>query len=113
MTNALQRAADLCGGASVLAGLLGVSVQVVSNWRGRGVPASRCPMIERATLGQVKCEELRPDIEWAVLRGKRGIRKSHSEPKPNACGERRKSERRKSPVLVEPDKRRRHRREGN
>lgn len=68
-------------------------------------------MIERATLGQVKCEELRPDIEWAVLRGKRGVRKLNSEPKPQAGGELRQGERRKSRLIVEPDQRRRQRRE--
>lgn len=33
-----------------------------------GVPAERCPAIERATNGQVRCEDLRPDVDWAVLR---------------------------------------------
>lgn len=34
----------------------------------RQVPAERCPAIERATDGAVRCEELRPDVDWAVLR---------------------------------------------
>ncbi|MDT4679101.1 transcriptional regulator, partial [Escherichia coli] len=29
----------------------------------------RCPAIEKATGGAVTCEELRPDIDWAYLRG--------------------------------------------
>lgn len=34
----------------------------------RTVPAEHCPAIERATNGQVRCEDLRPDVDWAVLR---------------------------------------------
>lgn len=31
-------------------------------------PAEYCPSLERATEGQVRCEELRQDVEWEVLR---------------------------------------------
>lgn len=43
---------------------------MVSDWKSgkRSVPASRCPSIERATKGVVRCEDLRPDVEWHVLR---------------------------------------------
>lgn len=34
----------------------------------RQVPVERCIQIERATDGAVRCEELRPDIDWSVLR---------------------------------------------
>lgn len=38
-------------------------------WKQRqNVPAEYCPAIERATGGMVRCEELRPDVEWDVLR---------------------------------------------
>lgn len=38
-------------------------------WKSRGnVPAEHCPAIERATGGKVRCEELRPDVAWEVLR---------------------------------------------
>lgn len=59
------------GLASELARSLGVSAVVVSLWAtgARSVPPSRCPAIERATGGAVTCEELRPDVDWAVLRG--------------------------------------------
>jgi len=42
----------------------------VSLWaRGkRPVPAERCPDIERATGGAVRCEDLRPDVDWGVVR---------------------------------------------
>lgn len=43
---------------------------LLSQWKngGRQVPAERCPQIERATGGAVRCEELRPDVAWDVLR---------------------------------------------
>jgi DNA-binding transcriptional regulator YdaS (Cro superfamily) len=47
---------------------LSVSVSRVCNWRIRGTPAERCPDIERATNGAVRCEELRPEEAWSGLR---------------------------------------------
>ena len=57
-----------------LAQALGVSAVVVSLWKtsARPVPAERCPDIEAATNGAVTCEELRPDVNWSVLRSKVG-----------------------------------------
>lgn len=55
-----------------LAAKLGMKNSVLVNqWANgvRQVPAERCPAIERATGGAVRCEELRPDVEWGVLRG--------------------------------------------
>ena len=68
MNAPLDRASDIIGGTTKLAAAIGVTAQVVSNWRVRGVPAERCPDIELATDGAVRCEELRPDVNWAVLR---------------------------------------------
>lgn len=53
-----------------LARTLGVSQVVVSQWKtgARQVPAERCPAIEKATDGVVRCEDLRPDVDWAYLR---------------------------------------------
>ena len=65
---AIERAINVVGGVSKLAVRLGVKPQHVCNWVSRQVPAERCPSIERATRGLVRCEELRPDIDWAVLR---------------------------------------------
>ena len=53
---------------SALAADIGATAQRLSNWRKRGVPADQCPAIERATGGAVRCEDLRPDVDWAVLR---------------------------------------------
>ncbi|WP_421883231.1 helix-turn-helix domain-containing protein [Methylibium sp.] len=69
---ALRRAAELVGGQAALAAALGFSTrQGVWPWfnTDRRVPAEYCPAIERATDGAVRCEELRPDVEWAVVRG--------------------------------------------
>ena len=57
------------GRPSALAMALGVSIQRLSNWGSRQVPAEICPAIERATGGAVRCEDLRPDVDWAYLRG--------------------------------------------
>lgn len=53
-----------------LAAAIGVNPVLISQWRtgARKVPAERCPSIERATNGIVRCEDLRPDVDWSVLR---------------------------------------------
>jgi DNA-binding transcriptional regulator YdaS (Cro superfamily) len=70
---AVRRAIVAFGDQPAMAVALGVSQSTVSEWATdkRPVPAERCPAIERMTRerGQVvSCEELRPDIEWSVLR---------------------------------------------
>lgn len=59
------------GGQAGLARAIGVQQQHVWNWinRSGNVPAEHCPAIERATAGAVRCEDLRPDVAWDVLRG--------------------------------------------
>jgi DNA-binding transcriptional regulator YdaS (Cro superfamily) len=76
----IDRAAKAMGSEAALAALLQVTKGAVNQWKGEGrrVPAEHCPTIEKATrqkaaeLGDsalvVPCEELRPDIEWQVLR---------------------------------------------
>ena len=71
---ALQEAVKLGGGtpATLAKGIGGkVLRQHIENWlrNGRGVPAAHCPAVERAT--GIRCEELRPDVEWSVLRKKK------------------------------------------
>lgn len=67
----LSQALEIVGGPSRLAGMLGVTVQAVCFWRDgmRRIPAEHCPTIERSTRGAVRCESLRPDVDWAYLRG--------------------------------------------
>lgn len=67
--SALQTAIDYAGGQTELARRLGVRQSLVSMWKTRGnVPAEHCPGIERATEGFVRCEQLRPDVDWGYLR---------------------------------------------
>jgi DNA-binding transcriptional regulator YdaS (Cro superfamily) len=63
------------GVAARMADHFGVSGQTVTWWRkgerdGKPVkfPADHCPECERLTGGAVRCEELRPDVGWDVLR---------------------------------------------
>ena len=51
---------------ALIASALGVTQQAITNWKQRGIPAEKCPDIEAIT--GIKCEELRPDVNWAVLR---------------------------------------------
>lgn len=53
-----------------MARYLGVASPTVNQWvKGvRQIPVKRCPEIEKATNGAVRCEELRPDVDWAYLR---------------------------------------------
>lgn len=66
LDNYLQRH----GAGADLARALGVNQVMVSQWRYgiKQVPAERCPAIEKATCGAVRCEDLRPDVDWAYLR---------------------------------------------
>ncbi|MGN6518536.1 MAG: transcriptional regulator [Dokdonella sp.] len=76
----LDIAIDALGGNTPLAAAIGVSVSTVGMWKVRGggkVPAEYCPAIERATRARnaddsarpiVTCEQLRPDIDWSVVR---------------------------------------------
>lgn len=60
------------GRAASLARQVGVSPVTIHQWAYRPdkqVPAERCPAIEKVTSGEVTCEELRPDVDWAYLRG--------------------------------------------
>lgn len=72
----VEIAADILGSQAVLAAELNVKPSALSQWKldkdsnghKRRVPAEFCPSIERLTGGKVKCEDMRPDIEWWVLR---------------------------------------------
>ena len=63
----LARAIKVAGGISAMARTLKLSGHaVIQQWRINQVPAEHCPDIEALT--GIKCEELRPDVNWAVLR---------------------------------------------
>ncbi|MDH2239096.1 helix-turn-helix domain-containing protein [Pigmentiphaga sp. GD03639] len=81
--DALSQAIAAVGGTSRLAELVGVSSSAPSMWKSRGrVPADYCPAIERATAGTVRCEDLRPDVDWAYLR-----QSAAAAPTPTPAGE--------------------------
>lgn len=61
----VQKAVDLAGGQTALASAVGGKVRQghVWNWLQSGrVPEAHCPAVERIT--GIKCEELRPDVDW-------------------------------------------------
>lgn len=60
--NSIDRAIQIAGSQADLARALGVLPQHLTNWRKRGIPADRCPDIERAT--GLRCEDLRPELHW-------------------------------------------------
>jgi len=78
MATGFDKVITTFGSQSLLAGALGVTKGRVSQWRYRGVPFERCIEIEkksRAIAAElhddsliVACEDLRPDLEWQVLR---------------------------------------------
>lgn len=66
----IARAVEILGGPTRVALILGVTPQAVCFWRdgARRFPAEYCPDIEKATDGSVRCEDLRPDVNWSYLR---------------------------------------------
>ena len=65
----IERAIALMGGAAETVRKLGLNGHAtVYQWTKTRVPAERCPQIEAATNGLVRCEDLRPDVQWSVLR---------------------------------------------
>lgn len=64
----IDRAAKHLGSQRVLADKIGVTPGAVSQWKTTGVPVEHCPRIERLTAGTVRCEEMRPEVDWGYLR---------------------------------------------
>ena len=58
------------GTAKEFAGLVGIHEVLLSQLRNnqRKTPAEICIEIERASNGKVRCEDLRPDVDWSYLR---------------------------------------------
>ncbi|WP_396189721.1 helix-turn-helix domain-containing protein [Flavobacterium sp.] len=77
MEKSLNQAIYLLGSQKALADAIGVSPKTIWAWVSRkAVPAEHCPEIEKATAGAVRCEDLRPDVDWAYLRGSKGTHES-------------------------------------
>jgi DNA-binding transcriptional regulator YdaS (Cro superfamily) len=68
---ALDKAIEYVGSMQALGARLGVTKGAVGQWKlpDRQVPAEKCPDIEELTNGTVLCEWLRPDVNWAQVRG--------------------------------------------
>lgn len=67
--NIAKRAIKAAGGAPTVAKLFGISPVSVYEWINNDrIPAERCPALERAGKSAVRCEEMRPDVDWAYLR---------------------------------------------
>lgn len=77
----VKLAIEVLGGPVAAARVLGVKggrYQTVQSWLANRVPAEYCPLIERETRLKaaeandpnliVTCEQLRPDVQWSVLR---------------------------------------------
>lgn len=69
MKSKIIQAVTFFGSQTALAKHIGVSPQAVQQWVQRNiVPAEHCPVIERLTDGQVRCEELNSRVDWGYLR---------------------------------------------
>lgn len=71
---AIQRAINYFGGSQVeLAKNINVSKAQVWQWLNNvnSIAVGKAIEIEDKTNGQVTCEELRPDVNWSVLRNKK------------------------------------------
>lgn len=66
----IAMACEVLGSQAALAAVIGRSPSMVNQMiKGvRPIPAEHCPLIERATRGAVRCEQLRPDVDWGFLR---------------------------------------------
>ncbi|WP_374537619.1 transcriptional regulator [Chitinimonas taiwanensis] len=62
MNSALILASNILGSQRKLAKSLGISPQALGKWLRNGPPMERCPDVEIATNGRVRCEQLRPDL---------------------------------------------------
>ncbi len=69
MNKSIVRAIEFTGGQSALAKHCGVSQPTVNQWLNGGkMDVKYIPAIIKATNGAVKPEDLRPDVDWAVIR---------------------------------------------
>lgn len=69
----ISKAVELLGGPGPAAIRLACSQQAISFWvNGKRTPSvETCIAIERETGGAVTVEQLRPDIDWSVIRSPR------------------------------------------
>lgn len=67
----IKLAIEGAGGTANVARELKCSTQAVYFWQTgkRTLPAEHCPALERMNEGRIRCEQLRPDVDWTYLRG--------------------------------------------
>ncbi|MGU3496121.1 transcriptional regulator [Xanthobacteraceae bacterium A53D] len=75
---ALQRAITSVGSSALLAELVGITPQALSQWR--RVPALRVLAVEAATRGLVMRHELRPDLYPPPSSKRKGLRAQELRP---------------------------------
>ena len=69
MNKAIEKAISGIGSQQILAKQCGVSQQTVSLWLNGGkMDVKYIPAIIKATEGKVRAEDLRPDVDWVVIR---------------------------------------------
>lgn len=63
---AIKKAAEICGSLSKLAIAIEANYSSAFKWaHGKAVPSPlNCMKIEKATRGQVKKEDIRPNFDW-------------------------------------------------
>lgn len=66
--DALIKAIKIAGSKSALARGIKITPWALCKWNFEKIPEDRCLPIEKFTNGQVKAEELRPDINWVYIR---------------------------------------------
>ncbi|XKM12689.1 helix-turn-helix domain-containing protein [Orbaceae bacterium ac157xtp] len=71
---ALKKAIKKAGSQREFARICGVSQAAVSKWLNgiSKIGEDKAILAEQALNGQVTCEELRPDVNWSVLRKRHG-----------------------------------------
>ncbi|WP_424404778.1 transcriptional regulator [Pasteurella sp. PK-2025] len=70
MSEAIRKAIEYCKGQDRLAKACGVKQQSVAKWlKGAKMDTKYIERIIKATNGKVTAEEIRPDVDWAVIKG--------------------------------------------
>ena len=69
MSSGIKTAIEICGSQALVAKACDVSQPTVFKWLSGGkMDVKYIPAIIKATNGAVKPEDLRPDVDWAVIR---------------------------------------------
>lgn len=69
MNKAIEKTIDICGGQSATAKVCNVSQAAVNKWaKGGKMDVKYIPAIIQATNGEVKPKDLRPDVDWEIIK---------------------------------------------